>query len=450
MIERGGNYYWDIEKIYQDIIDGLKRINKNTDNPLSIGIDTWGVDYVLLDSENNKVSPVYAYRDDRTNETLKLMLKKISKVEIYNKTGIQFLQFNTIFQLYEHVRSHKEAAQKTNVFLMIPDYLNYLLSGVKLTEFTNATTTQLFNIHKQSWDKELINLIGLDLKVFPKVVAPGSVLGHLTKEIQEETNLPNLKVVVPGTHDTASAVVSIPTLTEDFAYISSGTWSLMGIESTTPICTKKALNYNFTNEGGVFNTFRVLKNIMGLWLIQEVKRLLQEEYSFSELVSLAEQSLAFHCLINPNDKRFLNPNNMIDEIKKFCIETNQNIPNTPGEIARCIFESLAFQYKEVLLQINDIQNKIINNIHIIGGGSQNHFLNQLCANFTGCEVIAGPVEATAIGNLIVQYITLGEIESLHKGRQVILNSFDVKKFKPIQQEDIEKNWQTFKLLTKEE
>lgn len=443
MVKDGQSYYWDVEGLFGEIVKGLKKADKEGQEIQSIGIDTWAVDYVLLDKTGKPVSPVYAYRDHRTDETIDKVLGLISLDKIYNKTGIQFLQFNTIYQLFEHCRKDKEVFERADSLLMIPDYLNFLLTGEKAIEFTNATTTQLFNIHDMQWDQELIKITGVDKSIFPTVLKAGSTLGVLSKEIQSKTGLSSVKVILPATHDTGSAVVSVPAVTEDFAYISSGTWSLMGIESKTPICTETVRRYNFTNEGGAFETFRVLKNIMGLWIIQEVQRLYDNLYSFGELVKLAEKAEPFKCLINPNDKRFLNPENMIQEIQKFCKETGQSIPVTAGEIARCVFESLAFQYKEVLIQLREISCKSINRIHIVGGGAQNKLLNELCADFTGCEVWAGPIEATAIGNLLVQFIALEEIESLNKAREMIINSFSIEKYFPKETNEIEVNWNRF-------
>lgn len=439
------HYCWDIENLFNKIIKGLASLRKNVCVE-SIGIDTWAVDYALLDYKNIRISPVFAYRDHRTDNTMDKLFKKIDPGLIYGKTGIQFQQFNTIYQLYEHVKAYKKIAYETETFLMVPDYLNFLLSGEKAIEFTNATSTQLYNVHEHQWDEELINLTGMDKKIFSTIVKPGTVLGTLKDEIKGQTGLGNVKVIAPATHDTGSAVVSVPADYEDFAYISSGTWSLMGIESKIPICTEEARKYNFTNEGGAFDTYRVLKNIMGLWLIQEVQRLYANKYSFADLVLLAEQAEPFKSLINPDSPRFLNPQNMIKEIQSFCKETGQPVPGTPGEIARCIFESLAYQYRKVLLELRKIQDKAINKIHIIGGGSQNKLLNQLCADFTNCEVYAGPIEATAIGNLTVQLIALGEIESLNKARKMILKSFNVEKYVPKSNVKIEENWNEFRRL----
>ncbi len=449
MIHLGKHDYWDIDKIFGEIMCGLKMMLDDDVNPASLGVDTWAVDYVLLGEMGKRTFPVFSYRDHRTDHTMEELFHFIKPDDIYEKTGIQFQQFNSIYQLYEQVKNSKDEMERIATFLMIPDYINYLLCGEKAVEFTNATTTQLFHAHDHEWDEELINAIGLKREIFPKIVEAGTILGSFTKEMMGKTHLGNVKVVATATHDTGSAVAAVPSSGEDFAYISSGTWSLMGIESRTSISTEQARKYNFTNEGGVFGTYRVLKNIMGLWLIQEVQRCYDNLYSFTDLMLRAELSIPFRSLINPNHPRFLNPKNMVEEIKSYCLETAQPVPVTIGEISRCIFESLAFQYKEVLVELREIQAQNINRIHIIGGGAHNKFLNQLCANATGCEVFAGPVEATALGNLLVQYIALGEIESLSKARQIIAKSFDIECYRPECDKDMERNWLRFQSYIEE-
>jgi rhamnulokinase len=446
MIYENDNNYWNIDRIFDEIIEGLTKLTVEDNCIESIGIDTWAVDYVLLDDKDRRISPAYAYRDHRTDGTMEQLFKFIEPRVIYEKTGIQFQQFNTIYQLYEHVKADAQLPKKIDSFLLVPDYLNFLLCGEKVVEFTNATTTQLYSCTLNNWDKDLINIIGLEKKIFPRVVKPGTIIGTLTKDLQEKTSLGKTKIIAPATHDTGSAIVSVPADSENFTYISSGTWSLMGIESKLPICSDRARALNFTNEGGAFNTYRILKNIMGLWLIQEVQRLYNDKYSFADFVALAENSEPFKCLINPNDLRFLNPENMIGEIQQYCIETFQPMPETPGEISRCIYESLAFQYKEVLLQLGELQVKAIDKIYIIGGGAQNKFINQLCADFTNCEVYAGPVEATAIGNLIVQLICLEEIKSLEEARQIISKSFHIEKYTPQFNSQTEEGWSKFRRL----
>ncbi|GMQ57673.1 rhamnulokinase [Vallitalea sediminicola] len=445
MYKENNSYLWDVDHLFSEILTGLKKFGCLKLEAESIGVDTWAVDYVLLDKNGKKLGPVYAYRDNRTDNTMNEIIKSYSKEKIYEKTGIQFLQFNTIYQLYEHLKLNKNIRDEVSSILMIPDYLNYLLSNKAANEYTNATTTQMYNINQNLWDKELLHLVGLKSFYFPIMIQPGTILGYLSKEIENEVGINKLKVIVPATHDTGSAVVSVPATDNQFAYISSGTWSLMGIENDTPICSKEAMVCNFTNEGGAYNKIRVLKNVMGLWLIQEVKRLLKYAYSFSELASLAEKAKIIS-LINPNNSRFLNPVNMIEEIKTYCRETNQTIPTTPGELARCIFESLALQYKQVLIQLRKISGRTINKVHIVGGGSQNDYLNQLCADYTECDVFAGPIEATAIGNIMVQYITLGEIDNLTEARKLINCSFNIKKFSPDLQKNVEDKWNEFQKL----
>lgn len=471
IVHIGDHDYWDIDAIFNHIKTGLKEVANLGIEPVSVGIDTWAVDYVLLDDENKRVAPVYAYRDHRTDHTMDEFFTKITAEETYKKTGVQFLQINTIYQLAEHVRQHAEEVKKASCLLMVPDYLHFLLCGVKQIEFTNATTTQLYNINGY-WDEDLLDAVGISSSIFPQVVEAGTILGDIAPDLCYETRITGkpeaieiagkarksgeggrtgVKVIAPATHDTGSAIVSIPTCSEDFAYISSGTWSLMGIERNSPICSAKAMEYNFTNEGGAFHTYRVLKNIMGLWLIQEVQRNYEYKYSFDEFVMLAEQAEPFVHLIDPNHPRFLNPVNMVEEIRSFCGETGQPVPNMPGEIARCIFESLAFAYRKVLTELREIQSGEINRIHIIGGGSKNRLLNQLCADFTNCQVFAGPKEATALGNLAVQFIALGQIESVKKAREIIASSFSVEQYLPMTDNviEIEENWNRYRLILEE-
>lgn len=442
MYVKANHYYWDIDALFEEILSGLAKINFPYD---SIGIDTWAVDYVLIDENGERLSDVFAYRDHRTDGTIEKIDQLYQKSNIYKKTGIQFLPFNTLYQLYEHAQEYPEHFKKASKILFIPDYLNYRLTGHMTNEFTNSTTTQLLNIHTKTWDKELIALTQVPHSLFSKVIFPGTIIGNLKQEFLHNQTL-RPQIIAPGTHDTASAIAAVPALEKDFAYISSGTWSLMGIESKTPICTEKSLEYNFTNEGGVFDTVRVLKNIMGLWLIQEVKKHYNDLYSFTELVDLALTCEPFRYLINPNHSRFMNPPNMIEEIQAYCQETHQGIPAEPGEISRCIFESLAFQYRDVLEKLCEISSKTLNKIYIVGGGCQNEFLNQLCADLTLCTVFAGPVEATAIGNVLLQHITLGDISTLEEGRKIILHSFENKTFKPNPPPVLMAEWKRFTQL----
>ncbi|TDO90046.1 L-rhamnulokinase [Halanaerobium saccharolyticum] len=438
---------WDLEHLFNQIIKGLKKAAAENIEAASIGIDTWAVDFVLLDKEEKRLGNAVSYRSHRTDGLMDQVFAEVTKEEIYQRTGIQFLQFNTIYQLYYLVQNEKELLEQAEYFLMIPDYLNFLLSGIKANEYTNATSTQLFNIENKDWDYKLLEKLKIPKNIFHKTVKPGTKLGKLKDSLAKKTSFSDLEVIVPAAHDTASAVAAVPAVDDNFAYLSSGTWSLMGIESDQAIVNKKALAYNFTNEGGVNNTFRFLKNIMGLWLIQEVKRELDDKYSHSELVELAKEAEVFKFLIDPNDNRFLNPESMVEEIKSFCQETGQNRPETVGEIARTIFESLAFEYKLVIEQLKEVSEKEINKLHIIGGGVQNEFLNQMIADLTGLEVYAGPVEATAIGNLLMQFKANNWISDLQAGRKIVKDSFEIKKYRA-QDQAVEDNlaWDRFKKL----
>jgi rhamnulokinase len=435
-----------VDALFAEIIKGLIQCKKTVGKIESIGVDTWAVDYVLLDDEGNKLGPVFAYRDHRTDETMDKVFAKMDAEKIYSKTGIQFQQFNTLYQLFEHIQSDPEIIRMTDSLLMIPDYINYRLSGVKSMEFTNATSTQLYNANTGMWDEDLLQVIGVSSEIFPKVHNPGTILGELNGFIRKATGFNDVKIIAPATHDTGSAVAAVPAISKDFAYISSGTWSLMGIERSTSICTPLARSFNFTNEGGVYDTYRILKNIMGLWMFQEVKKSYKDLYTFSELTTLAIEAEPFVSLIDPNDPRFLNPENMVREIQHFCEETGQVSPKSPGEIGRCIFESLAFGYRQVLDELRLIQEDPISRIHIVGGGTRNQLLNQLCADFTGCDVYAGPDEATAIGNVIVQMIATGHMKDLEEGRKIINESFDIRKYSPIPNATIEENWEKYRRL----
>jgi rhamnulokinase len=312
---------------------------------------------------------------------------------------------------------------------MVPDYFNYLLTGKKANEYTNATSTQLVNAFTKKWDHEILDQLGINKEMFQEIHTPKTVLGTLTEDLIEEFGF-DMKVILPATHDTGSAVISIPEL-EETIYISSGTWSLIGVENYFPICITKALDYNFTNEGGIDYRYRFLKNIMGLWMIQEVKRNYKDQFSFAELVVLASQAQEFKSIVNVDDPRFLKPENMIQEIQSYCQETNQPIPANPGEVAKCVFDSLVCSYQQAINQIEEIFERTFKQINVIGGGCQNEMLNQLIADASKKEVYAGPVEATAIGNIVSQLMAVGEIEDIKDARTIIKNSFEVKKFSPL-------------------
>lgn len=429
IIRKGDHYCWDVERLFQEIKTGIKACNSLGIKPESIGIDTWAVDFVLLDDENQLVTDAVAYRDPRTDGVMEEVFKKIPKEKLYLETGIQFQKFNTIYQLYALKQKSPDVLKEAKSFLMIPEYFNFLLTGKKANEYTNATSTQLVNAFTKNWDADLLNELEINRDIFHEIKPPKTILGTLSEELVAEFGF-DMKVILPATHDTGSAVISVPEL-EDTIYISSGTWSLIGVENHFPICVPKALEYNFTNEGGLDYRFRFLKNIMGLWMIQEVKRNYDDRYSFAELVELARSETEFHSIVNVDDDRFLKPDNMIEEIQAYCLETKQQVPETPGQLAKCVYESLVESYKIAINEIEEIFEKTYSKINVIGGGCQNEMLNQLIADVLQKEVYAGPVEATAIGNLVAQLMALGEIANIDEARKIIKDSFEVKTYKAL-------------------
>ncbi|MFS0749133.1 rhamnulokinase [Oceanobacillus sp. 1P07AA] len=431
LIEVNNYFCWDIDRIYQEILTGIKSAADKGYQPISLGIDTWAVDFVLLDENDDRLTDAVSYRDPRTDGMMEEVFAQISKERLYLETGIQFQKFNTIYQLQALKNSNPELMEKATSFLMIPDYLNFLLTGKKVNEYTNATTTQLVNAFTKKWDIDLIKQLGFNSNMFMDIQPPESVIGNLRPELQEELGV-DFNIILPATHDTGSAVVAVPEQ-KNTLYISSGTWSLIGVENHFPICITKALDYNFTNEGGANYRFRFLKNIMGLWMIQEVKRNFNEEYDFADFAAMAKEE-SFGSIVDVDDNRFLKPENMIEEIKAYCKETNQAIPQSPSEVAKCVFNSLAVSYQQAISQIEEIYEIEFPTIHVIGGGSQNQMLNQLIADTTRKTVIAGLSEATAIGNLIVQMMAINQIDDIQQARQIIKASFDLNTYTKVTME----------------
>jgi rhamnulokinase len=445
MLPDDGHYRWDVGGLFNEILKGLKiSAQQISATPESIGIDTWGCDYVLLDENDNIACPVSAYRDSRTDGLMEKFFALMPKSEIYAKTGIQFMQFNTLYQLWAAQQNGDFDSAKH--FLMIPDYLNYRLTGIKSNEYSNATTTQVLNSKSNDWDEDLLDILKIDKSIFEKPLLPGTVLGPLLDSIQNETALSDIPVILPATHDTGSAVAAVPAMGKDWAYISSGTWSLMGIETEKAVCTDLALDYNFTNEGGVAGTFRLLKNIMGLWLVRGLKKSFKKDYSYNDLENMARESEPFETFIDANDASFLNPECMKIAIDEYCTATGQKTPQNDGAYVRCALEGLGFLYKETLEQLRDVQDQAINKIHVIGGGCQDKLLCQITADATGLPVFAGPCEGTAIGNLIVQAITLGHIKNLTEARKVVANSFEIKTYKPNNKTDWNNAWHVFQKI----
>ena len=424
----GNEYCWNIEQLFKDIKNGIKKCKEIGKIPKSIGIDTWAVDFVLLDENDKILGNAVAYRDDRTEGMMEEAFKIIPKDMMYLYTGIQFQRFNTVYQLLSIKKNNPEILEKAKTFLMVPDYLNFLLTGNKVNEYTNATSTQLVNSFERTWDGDILKELGIKEDIFQEIKLPKTSLGNLREELVEEFGF-DMEVILPATHDTGSAFISSVCNDGDSIYLSSGTWSLIGVENRFPICVPQAMEYNFTNEGGIDYRYRFLKNIMGLWVIQEVRRNIENKYSFAELVDLARKHSDFSSIVNVDDDRFLKPDNMIEEIKAYCMETDQKVPEEIGEVAQCVFNSLAHCYKNAVASLEDIFEKEFKRINIFGGGCQNNLLNELVAKVTGKEVLAGPVEATAIGNIVAQLISKGVFKDLGEARQAIKESFDIKIFK---------------------
>jgi rhamnulokinase len=424
---KGGELCWDLDKLFKEIKVGMKKCKDINKIPVSIGIDTWAVDFVLLDEEDKVIGNTVGYRDSRTNGMDEKVYSIISENDLYARTGIQKQIFNSIYQLMAVKEKHPEHLEKAKSLLMVPDYFHYLLTGTKSTEYTNATTTQLVSPTTKQWDNELIQMLGFPKGIFEEIVMPGTELGDLTKEIQEEIGY-NCKVVVPGTHDTASAVLAVPSNNPDTLYISSGTWSLMGIERNSADCSLKSKELNFTNEGGYEYRFRYLKNIMGLWMIQSAKKEFTTEYSFAEICELASKE-NIESIVDCNHSRFLAPSSMIEEVKKYCAETNQKVPETDAQVAAVIYNSLAVCYKNTIKEIEEITGKTYGQINIVGGGANAEYLNELTAKYTERKVFAGPTEGTAIGNMMVQMMGAAELKDLTEARNCVFNSFEIKEYR---------------------
>lgn len=426
-----GSYFWNIFSLFEELKTGLKKcIRDFYVQPESIGIDTWGVDFVHLNKEGQIVSLPFAYRDSRTDRAMEDLFRLIPKEEVYLQTGIQLMQFNSLFQLFAMVQGKSSILDITKDILFMPDALAYLFSGVKRAEFSIASTSQMLKPGTNEWQSGLITKAGINESILQTIVGSGTITGDLLPELMEQTGSRKIPVVAVAGHDTASAVASVPAEGENWAFISSGTWSIMGIESPAPIISEETLKMNFTNEGGVEGTTRFSKNIMGMWLIQECRRIWaqEKEYSWGEMVELACQSEPFKYMVDPDDASFLNPSDMPAAVCSFCDRTGQGRPGTHGEIVRCIYDSLALKYRYTLDQLEKATGKGIEKIHIIGGGSNNHFLCQLTADATGLPVLAGPDEATATGNILMQAKALGHVKSLEEIRKIVRCSFKVTRF----------------------
>lgn len=427
MVKKDGHRCWDTKRLFREIKAGIRKCKEAGKIPVSMGIDTWAVDYVLLDENDEVLGNTYGYRDHRMNGMDEEVYRIIPEKELYARTGIQKQIFNTIYQLTAHRVKEPELLAKAKTFLMLPDYFHFLLTGNKVSEYTNATSGQLVSPETKQWDMELIEMLGFPKEMFLPLSMPGAAVGKFSREVEEEVGF-SCEAVLPATHDTASAVMAVPAGSEDCLYISSGTWSLMGVENEKAICSMESMEKNFTNEGGYEYRFRYLKNIMGLWMIQSVRHELKDAYSFAQLCDMAEEAKEFPSRVDVNDDCFLAPENMTETIKAYCKRTGQEEPETVGELAAVIYQSLAESYRATAEEIEAITGKHYPAINIVGGGSNAVYLNKLTAEKSGRTVYAGPDEGTAIGNLMAQMIRAGEFAGLKEARACVFESFGVKTY----------------------
>lgn len=427
LYEKNGHRCWDTEMLFREIINGMKKCAELSKIPISIGIDTWGVDFVLLDADGVMLGDSVAYRDGRTKDMDTAVEEIIPFDTLYGITGIQKQIFNTVYQLMAVKKQQPDLLQKAESLLMMPDYLNYLLTGVKKQEYTIATTTALVNAESKAWDKELLQRLGYPQKLFGPLSAPGTAVGPLTPEIRSLVGF-QTEVLLPASHDTGSAYLAVPAKDEHAVTISSGTWSLLGLESPEPLLTERAKTENFTNEGGYGYRYRFLKNIMGLWMIQSVRRELHKKYSYAQLEAFAKEHADFPSVVDVNKDIFLAPDSMIEAIRQECRDTGQKVPEAVGKVVQCIYQSLSGCYADAVRGLSKITDRQFTGIHIVGGGSKDSYLNALTAEKTGLPVYAGPTEGTVIGNLMAQMLRGGEITDLKEARKSVQNSFHIIKY----------------------
>lgn len=424
--KKNGHLCWDIDHLFDEIVAGMKKCKQLGKIPASVGIDTWGVDFVLLDKDGNRLGDAVSYRDSRTEGMDDIVEQIIPLDTLYARTGIQKQSFNTIYQLMSVKQENPALLDKADTLLFVPEYLTYRLSGQKVSEYTIATTGQLINLQTKDWDYELLDMCGYPRHLFRELVKPGTKVGNLLPAIREAVGF-DTAVILPPTHDTASAVAAVPMTSEHPLYISSGTWSLLGTESKTPLCTAQSCAANFTNEGGYEYRYRILKNIMGLWMMQSVRREWDKKYSFQYMCDAAKET-DIPSIVNCQDETFLAPDSMIEAIKNACRDSGQPVPETVGEIAAVIYNSLAACYRDAVNNLEALTGITYDAIHIVGGGSKDDYLNALTAKALGKPVYAGPTEATALGNLIVQMITAGVFSDLTAARTCIRNSFPIETY----------------------
>jgi len=426
--------HWDVLRLFAEMKRALGQcVEQHGTDLAGMGVDTWGVDFGLLDRNNELLGNPYHYRDSRTDGMMEEAFRRVPREEIFERTGIQFMQLNTLYQLLAMVVQKSPLLEVADTFLTMPDLFNFWLTGRKVAEFSEATTTQFYDPRAGDWAKGMLEKMGVPTHFLPEIVPPGTVLGSLWPSVAEEVGLGAIPVVAPACHDTGSAVAAVPTQGRDYAYLSSGTWSLMGAEVSEPIINEKSLAYNFTNEGGVCHTFRFLKNIMGLWLVQQCRQTWEragESLSYDEITQLAAAATPFRALIDPDQDLFLKFGDMPAQIAMACAQTGQPVPVDKGSTVRCALESLALKYRWTLDRLEELLERKLEVIHVVGGGTQNKLLCQFTANATQRPVLAGPIEATAIGNVMMQALALGHVGSLEEAREVIRNSFEVIPYEP--------------------
>ncbi|MFF2481913.1 rhamnulokinase family protein [Paenibacillus sp. NPDC058071] len=436
-IHVGDHLHWDILRLLHEMKKGIRKAFQEGHAPKTFGIDTWGVDFGLLDVNGELLGNPYHYRDPQTEGLIEEVNDLFGKESLFEQGGLQFMPFNTIYQLYAMRKAASPKLDAARTLLLTPDLLVYFLTGRKVCEFTMATTTQLYHPGQQAWNTELMEKLGIPSGIFPEPIYPGAVIGPLSAEVREELDVPPIEAVAVATHDTASAIAAVPAGDKPFAYLVCGTWSLFGTELDAPLLTPEALELEFSNEGGVYGKYELLKNIMGLWIIQECKRDWDEkgkEYSFAELAAMAEQSEPFRSFINPDDARFYGPSDMVRKVKSYCEETGQAVPETEGQVARCIYESLALKYRHAIDQLEQLTGIGYEGLHMVGGGIQNRLLCRLTAGALGRPVWAGPVEASAIGNMLMQLVAQGHCGSLAEARELSAAAFPVDVYEPVAEE----------------
>ncbi len=460
LIETGNHYYWDIYALYFEIIKGLRLVAQRQIPIQSIGIDTWGCDFVCLGKDGSILRNPLAYRDPHTTGIMDDYFNNaISKDKVYEKTGIQFMNFNSLFQLYAMNKAGNTALENANKILFIPDALSYMLTGRAICEYTVASTSQILNPNTGDLDLDLIESIGLKRNQFGEMTAPATIIGTLIEEVQKITGLKAIPVIAVAGHDTASAVAAVPAKNEKFAYLSSGTWSLMGIETPDAIINNKSFNYNFTNEGGIEGTTRFLKNICGMWIYERCRAEWKAEYEAAgkdasedlkhlNLQTASMKEEPFRSIINPDDALFANPECMTQAIQNYCRSHHEPVPETKAQFCRCIFDSLALRYREVFSWLRDFASFDIDTLHIIGGGSANKFLNQFTANSLGIKVLAGPQEGTALGNVMLQAKASGDVKDIWEMRNIISNSLELLEFIPQNDAEWDKAFAKYIEITK--